>query len=110
MSATTDTWPSFIANLSETAPDDLQTDCTSEEQFRVSFESVCEQNFEPDPQRLLGRFVRQHVAIITFTGMIDAAQGLQSPDSLSDLFWRIAFGTIQVTTSSILVKKFCNTY
>ena len=99
MSAPIDTWPSLIAELQDTALGDIQTPCSSEEEFRANFESTCEENSEPDAQRLLGRFVRQHVAIIAFTGTIDAAQSLLPPETLSDLFWQIAFATIEVCLS-----------
>jgi hypothetical protein len=96
MSALTDTWPNLIAELSETALADIQTTCSNEVEFRDQFETACEEKFESDAQKLLGKFMKQHAAILTFTETVDAAQSFQSPKTLSDLFWQVAFATTQV--------------
>ncbi len=93
-----DTWSSLLAELKETALGDDQTSpCSSEEDFRANFENLCEEHGVLDAQRLLGRFRREHVAILTFTAAIDGAQGLQAPETLRNLFWQLAFATVHVS-------------
>jgi hypothetical protein len=97
MSAPNDTWPRLIEELRDTVLTDVQTTCANEEEFRASFEELCEaQDLAAEAQRLLGQFMRQHVAPITFISAIDSAQSLTAPTTLSDLFWQTAFATIQV--------------
>ncbi|OAP58889.1 hypothetical protein AYL99_06186 [Fonsecaea erecta] len=102
-----DTWSSLIADLKETALGDQQTPtpCSSEEEFRTNFETLCNSHYEPNAQRLLHLFSRQHGTITRFINSIDEAQNLQPPDTLSDLFWQLAFVTIQAALDAGLSLK-----
>ncbi|KIW74669.1 hypothetical protein Z517_11439 [Fonsecaea pedrosoi CBS 271.37] len=105
--APSDTWSSLITDLKETALGDQQTPtpCSNEAEFRTNFESLCNDHYEPNAQRLLNLFSRQHGTITTFTSTIDSAQNLQPPDTLSDLFWQLAFATIQAALDAGLSLK-----
>lgn len=108
MSAPSDTWPSLIAELKEQALADIEiTDTiTNEEEFRSHFESLCQQHPDLNGQQLLAKFQRQHVAIIAFTGIVDGAQNLTQPLTLSDLFWQLSFCTVEVRGPRQILPRF----
>ncbi|KIY02526.1 uncharacterized protein Z520_00991 [Fonsecaea multimorphosa CBS 102226] len=104
--APADTWSSLITDLKEALlGENTPTPCSSEEEFRDNFESLCNDHNEPNAQRLLNLFSRQHGAITRFTNAIDDAQNLQPPDTLSDLFWQLAFATIQAALDADVSLK-----
>ena len=92
-----DTWSALLSDLQTSLTGQDTIVIPSESAFHKAFLEVCMHVQETDPQRLLGKFLRQHAQIIVFTGAIDESIGLTEPHCLSSLFWSVAFTTVQVS-------------
>lgn len=91
-----DTWLRILSKTKSALPSIEVTSTNSEARFQQAFENLCAQYKEHDAQRLQSNLPRQYVHVTAFLAGIDAASDLQSPDSLSGLFWAVAIETIQV--------------
>lgn len=77
-----------IISVDETIPD--------EETFREKFQALDEAGHAGDPDNNYGIFTRFHEPILTFIQEIDNTLSLSSPESLSTLFWTVAFIALEV--------------
>ena len=73
---------------------------SSEESFRAAFESLPATKHNNDIDGNYAYFHRYHVQIRYFIRIIDEAVGLQHPNTLSDVFWTVAFAAIKVSVMS----------
>ena len=92
-----DTWSTLLSDLQTSLTGQSTIFIPSESGFHKAFLELCTHVHECDPQRLLGKFLRQHAQIIAFTGAIDESIGLTEPPCLSSLFWSVAFTTVKVS-------------
>jgi len=69
---------------------------STELDFRTTFETLPSELHNDNAEGNTAFFSRYHVQILFFVQTIDEAVGLESPESLRDVFWTTALAAIEV--------------
>ncbi len=97
------TWPSLLADkrsaLAEQSETALEVD--DESKFRAAFERICDEHSQTRTQQYLGNFRNQFKPIKAFTGAIDGAGMLTTPNNLTSLFWAFAYAATAVSVFAL---------
>jgi hypothetical protein len=89
-------WLALIRPFQQRLDSYKQKAVTNEEEFRSAFLLLCKDYQERDPQRLINRIRKQHLAILDLTKAIDSTLSLEAPAGATALVYRISYTAIWV--------------
>lgn len=101
-------WKQTLSELQNELKDKhpLDESIPNEKEFRDKFVALDKALHDVDPDQNYAYFIRYHEPILFFIHEIDSAVRLKSPDSLSDLFWTVAYIAVQASLRKHRSKGF----
>lgn len=97
------TWIQLVETLLEQLKTvfDFEHTLTSELEFREEFWKLPDEFNSPNVDRNWGIFLRLHGQIMYMVQTLDKSIALESPQSLSDVFWTYALAALQVSSTTL---------
>lgn len=106
VNATLQDWTALVGRLLGNLEEVVSVDETipNEATFQDKFVALSQENGEADPLQTYGSFTRHHQSMVFFIREIDTLFALQTPESLSDIFWTVAYHAIKVCLFPCLIS------